>query len=283
MRVPQRSLSLPRLFVDVPRSCPTIEKTTIRPRAVTALTGEMTTTPVVMRCVPLSRPAAFTYSQRSLPQPRQPRPERYAAPYRSYDERPYDDRYDDRYMDRYDEPYYDRPPAPRYSADSDYRDDYHRGGGGGGGGRGGGRIGGDVVPNRRRNDRPPSAPNQSIVFLGLPPTTDEEILRGFLEDFGASVDSTTIIRDRQTGVSKRFGFARFSSVEHARAFLEPNFPTIVWKTKPGRGDPRDDGMRIRIDYSAQDKIPFDNSKASVYGYGGKRGRFWRLWRARSFV
>lgn len=64
---------------------------------------------------------------------------------------------------------------------------------------------------------------------------------------GASVDSTTVIIDRQTGLSKRYGFAKFSSVEHARAFVEPNFPTVSWKERVGMGP--DDGLKIKINYS----------------------------------
>jgi len=64
---------------------------------------------------------------------------------------------------------------------------------------------------------------------------------------GASVDSTTVIIDRATGLSKCYGFAKFSSVEHARAFVDPNFPSIPWKERgvPGAHD----GLRIKINYS----------------------------------
>lgn len=64
---------------------------------------------------------------------------------------------------------------------------------------------------------------------------------------GASIDSTTVIVDRSTGLSKRYGFAKFSSVEHARAFVEPNFPAVSWRDR-GRPGP-DDGIKIKINYS----------------------------------
>lgn len=75
----------------------------------------------------------------------------------------------------------------------------------------------------------------------------DSLLREFLEDMGASIDSTTVIMDRATGLSKRYGFAKFSSVEHARAFVEPNFPSVPWKDRHAAGP--DDGMRIKINYS----------------------------------
>lgn len=113
--------------------------------------------------------------------------------------------------------------------------------------------------------------SQTIVFLGLPPSADEDMFRAWLESFGASVDTTTIIRDRQTGSSKRFGFARFSSVEHARSFLEPNFPYVSWDSRSCGGDPADDGLRVRIDYSSQDK-PHESSSRGAGGSGAsKRG------------
>ncbi|KAM0752948.1 hypothetical protein T439DRAFT_378702 [Meredithblackwellia eburnea MCA 4105] len=91
---------------------------------------------------------------------------------------------------------------------------------------------------------PPSA---SVVLLGLPHTVDDSTLRAFLEEMGASVDSTTVIFDRTSGESKRYGFAKFSSVEHARAFVEPNFPVVTWRIRSRPGP--DDGMKIKINYS----------------------------------
>ena len=103
--------------------------------------------------------------------------------------------------------------------------------------------------------RPMSAPSQSVIFLGLPANVDDVILRTFLEDLGASIDTTTIIYDKESGTSKRFGFARFASVEHARSFVEPNFPSVVWRDRTGRGNPVDDGLRVKIDYSQTDRVP----------------------------
>lgn len=95
----------------------------------------------------------------------------------------------------------------------------------------------------------PESPSASVVFLGLPLHVDDAGLRAFLEDIGASVDETTIIYDRATNLSKRYGFAKFASVEHARAFLEPNFPTVTWREPLGRGHDADNGLKININYS----------------------------------
>jgi RNA recognition motif-containing protein len=84
-------------------------------------------------------------------------------------------------------------------------------------------------------------------LLGLPVYVDDAMLRDFLEGMGASIDSTTVIMDRKTGESRRYGFAKFSSVEHARAFVEPNFPTIPWKSR--RGPSEEDGLKIKINYA----------------------------------
>ncbi|GAA5967740.1 hypothetical protein JCM11641_005751 [Rhodosporidiobolus odoratus] len=104
-----------------------------------------------------------------------------------------------------------------------------------------------AAPSTGRKPVQPEAPSNSVILLGLPPHVADVQLRQFLEDMGASIDSTTVIMDRATGLSKRYGFASFSSVEHARAFIEPNFPSIPWKTRNGPGP--DDGMRIKINYS----------------------------------
>ncbi|KAH9459470.1 hypothetical protein Pst134EA_019623 [Puccinia striiformis f. sp. tritici] len=119
-------------------------------------------------------------------------------------------------------------------------------------------------PNSQFNHGPPkdkSPPSQSVIFMGLPIHTDESNLRAFLEECcgGTAVDSVTIIYDRITGQSKRYGFARFLSVDHARSFVEPNFPMITWKEPTGSRslDRSGDGLKVKIDYSQKEKVPFE--------------------------
>lgn len=115
--------------------------------------------------------------------------------------------------------------------------------------------------NTQFNHGPPkekSAPTQSVIFMGLPIHTDEATLRTFLEQYGAEVDTVTIIYDRNTGLSKRYGFARFATVDDARSFVEPSFPLVTWKEPEGSPyDRSGDGLQIKIDYSQKEKIPYE--------------------------
>ncbi|KAH9811955.1 hypothetical protein DFH28DRAFT_1084511 [Melampsora americana] len=115
--------------------------------------------------------------------------------------------------------------------------------------------------NTQFNHGPPkekSTPTQSVIFMGLPIHTDEATLRTFLEQYGAEVDTVTIIYDRNTGLSKRYGFARFATVDDARSFVEPSFPLVTWKEPEGSPyDRSGDGLQIKIDYSQKEKIPYE--------------------------
>jgi RNA recognition motif-containing protein len=146
---------------------------------------------------------------------------------------------------------------------------YHDSRGDGGSFRGGR----DRAPHRER--KPISAPSQSVIFLGLPAHVDDGALRIFLESMGASIDSTTIIMDKVTGQSKRFGFAKFGSVEHARSFVEPNFPFIQWRDDVT--DSSGEKFRVKIDYSQNLEKP---NMAQPGGMGSKGGsKFWQHDRA----
>ncbi|KAI8452906.1 hypothetical protein BY996DRAFT_4583894, partial [Phakopsora pachyrhizi] len=127
-------------------------------------------------------------------------------------------------------------------------------------------------PNSQFNHGPPkdkSPPSQSVIFMGLPIHTDESNLKAFLEQNGASVESVTIIYDRITGQSKRYGFARFTSIEHARAFVEPSFPMLVWKEPTGsRFDRSGDGLKVKIDYSQKEKVPFEPRQRERESHNG---------------
>jgi RNA recognition motif-containing protein len=65
-------------------------------------------------------------------------------------------------------------------------------------------------------------PNQSVILIGIPLPATEEDVKSFIDEFKANpedpspVDNVSIVRDKQTGQSKRFGFIRFISLEHAR-------------------------------------------------------------------
>ena len=104
---------------------------------------------------------------------------------------------------------------------------------------------------------PDLAPCSSVVFLGLPAHVDADSLQSTLESLGAKLDSATVMKDRHTGLSRRFGFARFASAEHARAFVEPNYPAFEWPASSSSsgassGEPAEgEGgtIRVRVNYS----------------------------------
>ncbi|KAL9714894.1 hypothetical protein Ac2012v2_001554 [Leucoagaricus gongylophorus] len=126
------------------------------------------------------------------------------------------------------------------------QDDRHRGGGGG--------------FNKKRLI--PSEPSPHVIFLGLDPDFTEADLQAYLTSQSCSIETVTIIRDRTSGSSKGFGFAQFTSVDHARAFVDPLFPfiqvpppashgasaTAVFYKALETGVPHN-GRRVKIDYS----------------------------------
>ncbi|KAI0262876.1 hypothetical protein BC834DRAFT_1001141 [Gloeopeniophorella convolvens] len=107
-----------------------------------------------------------------------------------------------------------------------------------------------------------SDPSPHVIFLGLDIAFTETDLSTFLTGQGCSIETVTIIRERSTGQSKGFGFAQFSSVEAARAFVDPQFPfiqvpppaahgasaTAAFYKALKTGAPHT-GRRVKIDYS----------------------------------
>ena len=61
-----------------------------------------------------------------------------------------------------------------------------------------------------------------MILIGIPQMCTDEDLKSFIDEFKANpsdpspVENATIVMDKVTGMSKRFGFARFISLEHAR-------------------------------------------------------------------
>ncbi|KAM5535561.1 hypothetical protein V8D89_010728 [Ganoderma adspersum] len=131
-----------------------------------------------------------------------------------------------------------------------YQDDrFHKGGGGG-------------MHNKKR--LVPSEPSPHVIFLGLDPDFTESDMQAYLTSNSCSIESVTIIRDRSTGVSKGFGFAQFTTTEHARAFVDPLFPFIQIPPPASHGASAraafyrgveqglpqpPGGRRVKIDYS----------------------------------
>ncbi|CAG8564092.1 8013_t:CDS:2 [Paraglomus brasilianum] len=64
-----------------------------------------------------------------------------------------------------------------------------------------------------------------------------------LDSLNASIENIRLIRDRKTGLSRRFAFVKFTSVEHARQFIEANQPFITI-----------DNLRVKVEYSNSSSV-----------------------------
>ncbi|KAH9921052.1 uncharacterized protein B0H18DRAFT_1022520 [Fomitopsis serialis] len=157
------------------------------------------------------------------------------------------------YDQGYDDGAHDLGHGQGYVQDYAAEDRFQRGGGGGGGGGG-----------YSKKRLVPSEPSPHVIFLGLDPDFTEADLQAYLSSNSCSVETVTIIRDRTTGLSKGFGFAQFTSIAHARAFVDPLFPFIqvpppashgasaakAFYTALEAGVPAPPGgRRVKIDYS----------------------------------
>ncbi|KAK0210530.1 hypothetical protein DFS33DRAFT_1370964 [Desarmillaria ectypa] len=118
----------------------------------------------------------------------------------------------------------------------------------------------------------PSDPSPHVIFLGLDTDFTEADLQAYLSSNGCSVETVTIIRDRSTGTSKGFGFAQFSSTDHARLFVDPLFPYIQVPPPASHGATAaaafykaletgapHSGRRVKIDYS-QSATPHEKGR-----------------------
>ncbi|KAF5365677.1 hypothetical protein D9758_003143 [Tetrapyrgos nigripes] len=123
-----------------------------------------------------------------------------------------------------------------------------------------------------------SEPSPHVIFLGLDPDFTEADLQAFLNSKGCSVETVTIIRERSTGSGPfGFGFAQFTSSEHARAFVDPLFPFIVVPPPASHGalaaqafykavdaGAPHNGRRVKIDYS-QSASPHEKGRFNNRG------------------
>ncbi|KAI8086942.1 uncharacterized protein B0P05DRAFT_533035 [Gilbertella persicaria] len=71
--------------------------------------------------------------------------------------------------------------------------------------------------NERREQLPP---NINVVLRNLPDRAREIDIQSKLSHMGASIDDVSLIKDRETGESRKFAFVRFTSVGHAIQFVE---------------------------------------------------------------
>ncbi|KAI8384021.1 hypothetical protein BD560DRAFT_420495 [Blakeslea trispora] len=83
--------------------------------------------------------------------------------------------------------------------------------------RGGRRYEEENRYNERREHLPP---NINVVLRNLPDRAKEADIYKKLSQMGASVDDVSLIKDRETGESRKFAFVRFTSVGHAVQFVQ---------------------------------------------------------------
>ncbi|EIN07565.1 hypothetical protein PUNSTDRAFT_103581 [Punctularia strigosozonata HHB-11173 SS5] len=128
-----------------------------------------------------------------------------------------------------------------------------------------------------------SEPSPHVIFLGLDPDFTEADFQAFMTEQGCTIETVTIIRDRSTGASKGFGFAQFPTTEHARAFVDPQFPFIqlpppashgasakaAYKSALDAGMIPSNGRRVKIDYS-QSVNPSDRPRRPQNSNDGTR-------------
>ncbi|KAK6357535.1 hypothetical protein TWF718_001844 [Orbilia javanica] len=100
----------------------------------------------------------------------------------------------------------------------------------------------------------------SKLFIGgLSYGTDDLRLRQKFEEFG-NVEDAVVVKDRDTGRSRGFGFVRFSTDEEATAAQE------------AMNDAEFDGRRIRVD-KASERSGGGGGGGGGYGGGGRRGGY----------
>ncbi|CAI2170167.1 18789_t:CDS:10 [Funneliformis geosporum] len=94
------------------------------------------------------------------------------------------------------------------------------------------------MPEGRWRERNLGEPNNHVILQGLPLAATENDIQHTLDNLHASIENIRLIRDRRTGDSRRFAFVKFTSVEHARQFIEANHPFIMMED-----------IRVRVEYS----------------------------------
>jgi len=119
---------------------------------------------------------------------------------------------------------------------------------------------------RGAGDHEPAAPSKVLGIFGLNASTREEDLREEFSRFG-ELESCTLITDKRTGESKRFGFIYFKNQDDATKAKE----SLTGMTLHGN--------QVRIDYSitrkAHSPTPgrYMGKVKRIPRYGGRGGRY----------
>ncbi|KAI5847180.1 hypothetical protein DFP73DRAFT_475477 [Morchella snyderi] len=94
-----------------------------------------------------------------------------------------------------------------------------------------------------------------LITRGLAWHTDDGTLRAKFEEFG-TVEEAVVVKDRDTGRSRGFGFVRFTNDEDATAAMD------------AMNDVEFDGRRIRVDKATDRRAPGGGGGGYGGGYGG---------------
>ncbi|KAL8796890.1 MAG: hypothetical protein Q9195_000973 [Heterodermia aff. obscurata] len=106
-----------------------------------------------------------------------------------------------------------------------------------------------------RRDKSPyygAPPSREVILEGLPLEMTEEDISKELKQYHdvEELEDVRVIRDRQTKVSRGFGFLRFSSLEKAKAFVERNYP-MIYLYGNGASDDDEQAAKVRIAFSRE--------------------------------
>jgi RNA recognition motif-containing protein len=101
----------------------------------------------------------------------------------------------------------------------------------------------------------------SKLFIGgLAWHTDDQTLRAKFEEFG-QVEEAVVVKDRDTGRSRGFGFVRYAVEEHADSAIQ------------NMNDTEFDGRRIRVDKATDRRGGGGGGGGFGGGYGGGGGGY----------
>ncbi|KAG9290100.1 hypothetical protein G9A89_010406 [Geosiphon pyriformis] len=114
----------------------------------------------------------------------------------------------------------------------------------------------------RSHERSLGEPNNHVILQGLPFLATEHQIQQTLESLQASIENIRLIKDHKTGASRRYAFVKFTSVEHARQFIEANHPYIMV-----------DKVRVNIAYSHSASVEDEDSMVSGSLHSASSGSF----------
>lgn len=114
-----------------------------------------------------------------------------------------------------------------------------------------------------RESKHTTQPSRDVIVLGLDPDVDADKLRALITALADMVQArlapppqdVTVIRDRNTGASKGFGFVKFDTLDDARLFVYTHAP-FIHNTEQWLGPSTNVAVRrkrIKIDFSNSER------------------------------